>query len=43
MTSAVVTFLLLEQESSHKIKRRILRDESNPLELPEMRQYIFRL
>ncbi|XP_017482545.1 PREDICTED: uncharacterized protein LOC108371486 [Rhagoletis zephyria] len=35
MTSAVVAFLLLEEESSEKVKRKILRDCSNPLELPE--------
>ncbi|XP_067625734.1 putative nuclease HARBI1 [Eurosta solidaginis] len=35
MSSAVVAFMLLEGESCEKVKRKILRDRSNPLELPE--------
>ncbi|XP_017467601.1 PREDICTED: uncharacterized protein LOC108359991 [Rhagoletis zephyria] len=35
MTSAVIAFLFLEEESSEKVKRKILRDCGDPLELPE--------
>ncbi|XP_036329458.1 uncharacterized protein LOC118741566 [Rhagoletis pomonella] len=35
MASAVVAFMLMEEGSCEKVKRKILRDCSNPLELPE--------
>ncbi|XP_067628830.1 uncharacterized protein [Eurosta solidaginis] len=35
MASAVVAFILLEEESCEKVKRKILRDRSNPFEFPE--------
>ncbi|KAI8124905.1 hypothetical protein CVS40_4826 [Lucilia cuprina] len=35
MVEAVVAFLLMEEESCQRINRKILRDHSNPLELPE--------
>ncbi|XP_046806628.1 uncharacterized protein LOC124419852 [Lucilia cuprina] len=35
MVEAVVAFLLMEEESCQRINWKILRDHSNPLELPE--------
>ncbi|XP_036347424.1 putative nuclease HARBI1 [Rhagoletis pomonella] len=35
MAAAVAAFLLMQEEVSEKVKRKILRDRSNPLELPE--------
>uniref|UniRef100_A0A034WLL2 Nuclease HARBI1 n=1 Tax=Bactrocera dorsalis TaxID=27457 RepID=A0A034WLL2_BACDO len=34
MSSAILAFLLLEEERNKKIKRKILRDHSNPLDAP---------
>jgi len=37
MSSAAIAFVLMGgcDETSEKIRRKILRDKSNPLELPE--------
>jgi len=35
MSAGVVAFFLMQEETAESVKRRVLRDRSNPLELPE--------